>query len=286
MKILIQPIFLAIYISYFLTSFLPASAKENGWILTQHSKIIGDQYLYISPHGVKCINPKQGIGWISQTPNWNITFFNDKTKLYYPLSSASWKTKITKNGLVPANVSWSKISTGSIAGLKATEYQMVNSSSSANTNKWQSAAYWTANEINVPPSLAQLINSACGLPTSDAVPLQLSYRSQKGTTETLLSTYHQQNSNIPDSYFAAPTGYKMARNEVEVLVSQENRALINEFANDLGGDNPKSKLSPQLIDASKQITPENINKLPDQVSLPGGRTVSKDQISRFLNKLK
>src|ERR1700728_4026127 len=98
MKIPINFILLSIY---FITSLHPASAKETGWILTQRTKLFGDQYVYISTHGVKCINPKQGIGWITQTPNWNITFFNEKTKLYYPLSSSSWKTKIAKNGLIP-----------------------------------------------------------------------------------------------------------------------------------------------------------------------------------------
>ncbi len=285
MRTLINCIFLTIC---FIIGLHPAYAKENGWILTQRSKIFGDQYIYISTHGVKCINPKQGIGWVSQTPNWNITFFNEKTKLYYPLSSSNWKTKIAKNGLIPGNIIWSKVSTGTIAGLKASQYKMVNSASSTNAHsaKWLSATYWLADEINIPASLAQLISSACGLPSSDSIPLELSYRNQRGNTETLLSTYHQQTAVIPNSYFSSPPGYKIARSEVEVLVSKENKALIDELANDLTSDNPHTKINPQLIDASKQISPESINKLPNQVNLPGGRTVSKDQINKFLDRLK
>jgi hypothetical protein len=285
MKIPINCILLSIY---FIIGLHPASAKETGWILTQRTKLLGDQYVYISTHGVKCINPKQGIGWITQTPNWNITFFNEKTKLYYPLSSSSWKTKIAKNGLIPSNIKWSKISTGSVAGLKASQYKMVNSASSNGTQstKWLSATYWLADEINVPASLAQLISSACGLPASDSIPLELSYCNQKGNTETLLKTYHKQIAAIPDSYFSSPAGYKIARSEVEVLVSKENRALIDELANDITSDNLHTKINPQLIDASKQISPESINKLPNQVNLPGGRTISKDQINKFLNRLK
>lgn len=267
---------------------LPTNAKENGWILTQHSKIFGDQYIYISTHGVKCINPKQGIGWVTQTPNWNITFFNEKTQLYYPLSSSTWRTKIAKNGLVPSNITWSKVSTGTIAGLKASQYKMVNSAPTTNAQsaKWRAATYWLADEINVPKSLAQLISSACGLPSSDSIPLELNYRNQRGGLETLLSTYHEQTAAIPDSYFSSPVGYKIARSEVEVLVSKENKALIDELANDLTSENPHTKINPQLIDASRQISPESINKLPNQVNLPGGKTVSKDQINKFLNRLK
>ncbi len=269
-------------------SLSPCYSKEAGWILTQRSKTFGDQYIYINTHGVKCINPKQGLGWVSQAPSWNITFFNEKTKLYYPLSASTWKTKLAKSGLIPANISWSKVSTGTIAGLKASQYKMLNSAASSEKQsvKWLSATYWLADEITVPKSLAQLISSACGLPASDSIPLQLNYRSQKGNTETLLSTYHQQTAVIPDSYFSSPSGYKVARSEVEVLVSKENKALIDELANDLTSNNSNQKINPQLINASKQISPQSLNKLPNQVNLPGGRTVSKDQISKFLNKLK
>ena len=78
-----------------------------------------------------------------------------------------------------------------------------------------------ADDINVPANLAQLISSTCGLPASDSIPLELSYRNQSGKTETLLNTYHQQTAVIPDSYFSSPSGYKIARSEVEVLVGQE-----------------------------------------------------------------
>jgi hypothetical protein len=265
----------------------PSQAKQNGWILTQHSKIFGDQYIYISTHGVKCVNPKQGVGWVTQTPNWNITFFNEKTKLYYPLSASNWRNKIARNGLIPNNVHWSKIGSGSIAGLKASQYKMTNSTQTekSSNSKWVSATYWLADDINVPPSLAQLISAACGLPTSDSIPLQLSYCNQSGNTQTLLTTYNQQSTSIPDSYFSVFSGYKLAKSEVEVLISQENRALLNDLANDLSGSGTKN-LSPELINASKQISPESINKLPDQVALPGGKTVSKDQINKFLDSIK
>ena len=199
--------------------------------------------------GVKCINPKQGIGWIAKGPNWNIIFFNEKTKLYYPLSSSTWHTKISKNGLLPSNVSWCKISSGNIASLKASEYKMINQASSSYSDKWLSATYWLADEINVPPSLAQLISSTCGLPKSNSIPLKLDYISKNGESENLLSTYRQQSSNIPAAYFNLPSGYSLAKNEVNVLMTPSNKALLDELANDLNSDN--AKVNPQLTNLAK-----------------------------------
>ncbi len=275
----------------------PAAATEDGWVLTQRSKTFGDQYLYLSANGVKCINPRQGIGWITQAPRWNITFFNDKTKLYYSLSCNNWKQKLIEHGLVPSDIVWSKVESGSIAGIKASEYKMTNSAhggtnagqsgtKSTHNGKWLSATYWLADQINVPASLSQLISAACGLPASDSVPLQLSYHGQNGQVETLLSTYHSERVPVPDQYFYLPTNYKLAKSEVAVLMSKENQALINELAEDFSHDNGHGALSANRL--SGQLSTGNLplNKLPDQVTLPGGKTVTKGQISKFLEKLK
>lgn len=276
---------IAVLCIIFASQIIPAfCANENGWILTQRSKVFGDQYIYISTNGVKCINPKQGTGWLTQAPNWNITFFNDKTKLYYPVSYSTWKGKIEKNGLLPRNIKWTKVSSGSIAGIKASKFEMTNSTNTAGqTTKWLSANYWLADEINVPPRLAQLVSNTCGLPDSNSIPLELSYRDQKGLCTTLLNTYRQQQANIPDSYFSLPAGYKPAKNEVEVLVSQENRAFIEDLANDLTNESPKNR---QLKDMAKSFSSDNTKNLPQQINLPGGKTINKQQITNFLNKLK
>lgn len=272
-------------LGYLYCLLLPAIAKENGWVLTQHSKTFGDQYVYLSADGVKCINPRQGIGWITQAPHWHITFFNDKTKLYYSLSYSSWKQKLAAHGLIPSDIVWSKVGTGSIAGIKASQYKMTSSAPAAK-QKWKSATYWLADQINVPPSLSQLISAACGLPASNSVPLQLSCQSQNGQTETLLTTYHSERAPVPDQYFYLPTDYRLAKSEVNVLISKENQALINELAADLSHDNGHGAGSTGNLSGQLSSGNLRLNTLPDQLTLPGGKTVSKGQISKFLENLK
>jgi len=275
-----MPIFLIVAFLFFVTSGT-VSAADNGWILTQNSKVFGDQYVYISTQGVKCINPRQGMGWVSQGPQWNITFFNDKTKVYYPISYQKWKAKISTQGITPANLSGAKIGSGVIAGMKATQYKMTNAASSKASN-WQSADYWLADDIKVPPSLGQLISSVCQLPASDLVPLKMSYRDKNNQPVNILQTYRQQRANVPEKTFYLPHQYKLAKSEVEVLISQENRNLINELSNDLNDHSSGLKSR----DISSTASGLSLDKVPDQVILPNGRTVSKDQINKFLNGLK
>lgn len=71
-----------------------ARADEQGWVLTQKSQNLGDQYVYISASGLKCVNPKAGFAMVTRAPDWNIVMFNDKTRVFSPLlstnTSATW----------------------------------------------------------------------------------------------------------------------------------------------------------------------------------------------------
>ncbi len=43
---------------FFVLSAPLALADDKGWVLTQKSAQLGDQYIYISPNGLKCVNPR------------------------------------------------------------------------------------------------------------------------------------------------------------------------------------------------------------------------------------
>ena len=118
---------LLVLFSIYFFSFIPkALGEENGWVLTQYSKVLGNQYVYLSAAGVKCISPQNGVGWVSMSPNWNITFFNNKTNLYYPCSDTSWKVTVDKYKITPSDIKWVKVSSGYIAKIKASEYKATN----------------------------------------------------------------------------------------------------------------------------------------------------------------
>ena len=250
----------------------PAIASEQGWILTQRSQQLGDLYVYLSPDGLKCTNPKQGFGIVSQSPNWQINLFNNRTKLYYALSLESWKKKLTARVNIPSNISWHKAEATNIAGLRATHYVMRNTESTGASSKLQSADYWVADDIRVPPQLANMLSSVYGLPTMQFVPIRLAYTDANGKVETILDTYQQQASDIPANFYNMPANYGLAKNEMEVMVTTENRQLVNDIAHSLAKD-PSAQSLTNSIPASG-------------VTLPNGRTVSKQDISKYLNGFK
>ncbi len=250
-----------------------ATAAEQGWVLTQRSRQLGDQYVYLSGDGLKCINPKQGIGLVTQAPNWHIEIFNNRTRLYYTLTFDAWKRKLTASANLPANITWNKAGTANIAGLRSTHYVMRRNESTGAGAKWLAADYWVADEIRVPPQLANMLSTVYGLPTMQFVPLRLAYTDPGGNVETILDTYQQQSTALPASYFVVPSNCVLAKNEMEVMVSNENRHLINDIAHDLEKDPSAQAL--------------NTNSIPTSgVTLPNGRTVSKQDISKYLNAFK
>lgn len=263
-------VLLIIFISAMLLP--PCSGANQGWVLTQRSRQLGDQYVYLSGEGLKCINPKQGFGLITQAPNWHIELFNNRTRLYYTLTLDAWKKKLTAR--LPANIAWSKTDSINIAGLRATHYVMhKNASLGAEGSKWLSADYWVADDIRVPPQLANMLSTVYGLPTMQFVPLRLAYTDASGKVETILDTYQQQSAAIPASYFATPAGFSLAKSEMEIMVSSENRQLVNDIARDLARDPSGQGLNTTTIPAKG-------------VTLPNGRTLSKQDISKYLNAFK
>jgi hypothetical protein len=250
---------------------LKAQADEQGWVLTQRSSSLGDQYVYISPSGVKIQNAQQGVGTIVKAPSWDVLFFNDKTKSYYLMSYGQWKTKLAGNKSKIPHAAWSQGRSASIAGLRATQYVMKNSGASKGPNEWVSAEYWVANDIKVNPKLSELLSTAYGTPDNSCVPLRLTYKTAAGKAGTSLDTYREQATSIPTSYFNGPNGYQLAKSEVDVMMTNEHRQIMDDIAKDLG--NTDTSRAAQHIPAQG-------------MTLPNGKTYSREQIGRFVDALK
>ena len=53
-----RTVFTILYLTLLVSCYQPAWALEKGWILTQHSKIFGDQYMYVSDAGCQMYKPQ------------------------------------------------------------------------------------------------------------------------------------------------------------------------------------------------------------------------------------
>jgi hypothetical protein len=268
---------------------VPALASQAGWVLTQRSKDYGDQYVYLSSSGVKCVNPRQGFGLVTKAPSWDVSFYNDKTKLYYSLTFSSWKRKLQARRKPLANLSWHKSQPGRIAGLRATKFTMTNPGSQQGSTgvKWLSADCWVADDIKVPPQLAEMLATTYGLPSTRSVPLRVTYKDINGRSETILDTYQQQSAPVPDSYLTAPQGYRLAKSEMEVMMTDENKQLVDDIARDLGKEPPSYAPNESSVKPSPLAGPGGSINIPSNgVTLPNGQSISKDEINKYIDAYK
>jgi hypothetical protein len=201
-----------------------ALANEQGWVFTQRSAQLGDQYVYLSQSGLRLINPNSGIGITAHTPAWDVDYFNEKTRLYFREPLGDWKKGRTINLAINT---WKKAQSGKIAGLKATKFLAV--SPKANKTDWSSAEYWIADGTKVPQQLTEVLAGAYGVPSRRALPLRVIVTYKNGKSATLLDTYRQQAVAIPEDYYSLPSSYVIAKNPQQVLETVDSR-LTTEMA--------------------------------------------------------
>ncbi len=257
---------------------LKALANEPGWVLTQSSTKMGGQYVYISPGGMRLVNPKQGFNLVTHAPNWDITMFNEKTHCYYKTTIDGYKRELagqSQNDLQSST--WFKAGAGSILGLRATEYKMngrtvqhKNAKGQITQSRIDGAQCWVATDIQVPPKLVDLIATAYGLPNESTFPLRVTYL-DNATAHTVLDTYRCNKTSFPANYFEMPGGYKPVKSAAEVMMNDEQKQIMDDMARDLGGDSQGAQLKQKLDNVRAGNT------------TAGAANFSKDDVNRLLN---
>jgi len=269
----------------------PAFA-DAGWVLTQRSATFGDQYLYISKNGLKCQNPKAGTAFVTHAPDWNVTIYNEKTKVYYQTTIDKWKAEMQARGMGQdmQNKNWSKTGNTNICGLKATEYKMTGANTlhlkGKRAQSISGANYWIADDITVPPQLTQLLATAYGLPTTQNVPLRLQM-TESGKQRQMLDTYHFQASDIPIAYFNVPSGLTAVKSDAEVMMNDEQKEIFKDMARDF--EDIKSKPATAAAPAGSPIPAATTASAPassgNKINV-GGMNLDKDKVQKFLDAFK
>jgi hypothetical protein len=266
----------------------PALADDQGWILTQKSLTLGDQYVYVSPAGVKVWNPNAEFAMVAHAPDWQITLYNQKSKIYYQTSIEKWKQDLASHGLNGqfGNASWNRAANSKICGLKATEFSMAGNTIKGKkgvAHKIDNATYWTSDDITVPPKLADLLATAYGLPPSANIPLKLSYTDSHGA-KSLLDTYRAQAAPIPISYFDCPTGLTLAKSYSEVMMNDDQRQVLNDMARELSSDTNSPTTPTAASSQPMQRTASTTTSAGKTINV-GGLNLDKDKVQKLLDSL-
>jgi hypothetical protein len=220
----------------------PVSAEETGWVLTQRSARLGDQYLYVSEHGVKMVNPKLGITITCRAPGYELYVCNSGTRNYYETTADAWKHQaIARQGNTDfsGTSGWRPTGTTVVAGLPSAVYTLEGSWVRRRANgrtvvsDSKGATYCLATGIRVPPKLCELLSTAIGVPSLMGVPVRLAIR-ESGGIRSILDTYRCDRAPLTAAYFAKPLGYRKVATDAEVMLSAEDDKMIQDMAHSLG----------------------------------------------------
>jgi hypothetical protein len=241
----------------------PAFADEKGWVLTQRSAQFGDQYVYISPSGLKLVSPSKGINIVTSAPEWNVALYNDKNKSFYSTSYGKWMQdldrKLAGRGQDMSDRKWTKAGSTKVAGQNATQYVTNGSPRMAKSASIRHADCWISEDIAVPGHIAQMLAKVYGLPDTRTFPLKVSYVTTNGSLSPMLDTLSTQTCPFPPHYFGLPQGYKRAESEAEVMIDDETRQILN----DLAGDQP-TRQNPSSAPRYNQSAPPQVQQPPVQ----------------------
>lgn len=270
-KITLTGLFLLICVGYC----LPCNAQQKGWSLTQRSDFMGDQYVYVCKNGFKWVNPKAGANIVTQGPGWTVIMYNSKTKQYFQTTLEKWKRQVLSTGGRRAKemrkAGWRKSGSGTISGLKATKYVMDGKASGLKTVK--RASCWVSDDIQVPAPIADMLNSAYGMPRTRYFPLRVTYLTNSGQVKTALNTYQSSICAIPGNYFTRPKGYALASSQAEIMMDDETRQLLRDMAGEIDGQRP----------APRKQAVKRVKQAPKNKPKPGSTS---DQLTKLLDSLK
>jgi len=267
------------------------AVDDPGWVLTQQSATFGDQYVYITKNGLKCVNPRAGFAFVSHAPDWNVILYNEKTRVYYQTTVEKWKNEMQARGMSTdiQDRNWSKGTASSICGLRATEYKMTGSNTlragKSRATQISAATFWSCDFIDVPPQLTSLLSATYGLPNTQHIPLRL-LATEQGKSKRLLDTYRSQQSNIPISYFSCPAGLTPVKSDAEVMMNDEQKAILNDMARDLDDPNSSRAASVPASSARGQsplATAGGATGSSGKTINVGGLNLDKDKVQRLLD---
>jgi hypothetical protein len=196
--------------------------------LKQTHYFFGNLNVIASKHGLRL----ESLGsWkfflVAKAPDWNVTVFRNDDKIYY----TSTLKKFLEGGLVsqmlvtrkplnfPGSPGSSKLV---IAGVH----------SICLSTRWALCEYLPAQSL-VAPEVESILYESLRMPTCGGICLRfvqskegkdwLTGLDERGSQQIGIATQSAAQISVTNSVFDAPTGYKLAKSQREVLISKESR---------------------------------------------------------------
>ncbi len=253
-----------------ITSVPPALSAEAGYQVTQIAKggaaLSGGMTLYITPQGLRTVDPKNGVCLMTRGPQWTVYIFNDKTKRLFQSPLQPWLQSFKTRNLVGRfeGASWRRGRQGAVAGVNAYEFVMdkpppVRTTSKAINGKLAkyggitSASLWVASDIVTPPQVSEIMARLYGVPDCQRIPLRVLMTETGKPPQTAVDTTRIARMTVPDSVFAVPSNYTPCKQDSDVFIDKESMDTLDEMLSDI--DSPP-KRRPAPAQGTRVYTPQ------------------------------
>ncbi len=227
-------------------------------VLKQRHAYLGSLEMILADDAVRISENVNGTVVIARGPQWKVSVYNTRNKLYYDMSLDTWK----KHGLrvtwvMMANTSdWPVVKTGSekLLGRDTDVYILPadpNARAKIRMHKPIDFNYGSAGEYwvdKMPGSRERtaVIMQLYKLPEVPQTPLKLKVynpgnsalygisNTAAGKEQLLLQTFSIKKASVPASTFDVPPGYKRAKDDSEVTISKSNSDSLDSIVKEMG----------------------------------------------------
>jgi len=215
------------------------AAQEKGWISDQFSETVPTHINYITPHAFKSDASIGGFTIISRAPDWKVTVYNKKSKVFWETPLAQFKGEIAARLYASdrqdlMNCKWEKKKDVQCMGFPCEEYATTGSAKKTPGLRGHVyKGYFLAMPVPVTKEVYALLAKIYQLPILSGLPLKLEFElSLEDQIDHIkgLDTRRIKQAMIDDSEFLVPLNYKRVQTENAVFLDQASQAAMKEFS--------------------------------------------------------
>ncbi|HEY9719420.1 MAG TPA: hypothetical protein V6C69_18220 [Trichormus sp.] len=241
----IAPLVMALAVLPIFIPNLVLAASLNGFKLTQTSKSLGTQDVYVSPLGIKVINQRMGRGMVCCPPDWKVINWSTRTNTYAVEDYKKWKPYLTMgeqvfNGYDIRDVSFASPIAGTVAKYPATTYKSTDTFSKQMLYKRDHrlipggaplvVTMDCADEPPLPSQIGEIMERQYQSPHLKGIPLRMVFLTLNRETSVELDTSSLTPVQLTKADYVFPKNLRQVQSD-----QQLNRAPSNEDLKDLMG---------------------------------------------------
>jgi hypothetical protein len=210
-------------------AFAAEPPAEDGYTMQQTSDCLGEAQITVTKHALKEVTKRDGLVVVAKAPDWDVIFYNPKTKLVWKATLTNWHGRNPVGDIMDRepNLIASHAPDKMFNGIKMSH---IVANEKVPRHKQRGADYWYTKEFGLPQQLCTIVQRDYAMPPADGFPIEYDHIGG-GVKITPLLTTNLQHKKIPASAFAVPD--KMTRVNGTQMVMYSNNKERSGFVQEL-----------------------------------------------------